>query len=893
MPISIIEKDSRKPVGKVGNFSVSRQAVPLNPADTSMAIPTFSANLTEVGDNPERIMDKKVELSLGTAEDGMTSSVVSYSANESSGMVSIDTNSIFERLNTEQTCLPIFSNSASNYSIGNVISAWAQECGIFTYQVPGEVQSYIRDADLGFQRNGVGRWRRDVANGDLWTLAGVTYAWTGTPHASTSVLRRWGTVQRTNLVTNPEFGLTTNGWTNAGSVTTTRVLRSNNDGSSSYTLRLNYPTAASGAKVTGTVSLVGGQTYTLSAQVAYGYIGNNKTRMQLGTGPTKMLDTNGGIFSVDFTPTTTGSYPITFEGVNVVAGEIAGIEGVSVELKSTVKEPFFFDGNTAFTNGFATDFRLSYGTNDYMAISPAQPVLFGARLNNSQLLDGVGSFVEWQYGAQGARPYTTISLGFSGNTLELRETVGIGGTSTLIASVAAPFAAGACYDITVKASVTVAAPKTVTYQLQAFRVDNGLNTLTQATGTRANSVLATESGFSKVRVVGLTGPSLYLYMSYGSDLPKIPNKPTFEAYYDASIGEGVPAVQGFTGNVWQAMRELCSIYGVDLRLVGDQLTIQKMYALDSQDTSVRFPQKSNVRKQITNRTKARSVEVVHYKLKPTFSNVPAVMWKSDSVFSLERGEKKVETIQTDATFVGLFQPIPVGGVPVPYTWGYGSYVVTGNDEYIIDPQWWKDNGGSITVAPTKKSGEIEITMQAPNVDSVRAPYRISEGVADRPALYITGIGVVAEKETVKIFTGEADSAEDVGVTFDSPFVTDLSTVYTVGNKLSCYYGGADSELSFSETMKLQSQTGSYEHASIPKLTDYPEGRYVYHKGAIFRTQEVTQNPASIEVGKAGASTYVDHVNKDFGIETVADFNNYHSDKLVRDFNNAPLKQYLS
>src|SRR4030095_2341455 len=134
--------------------------------------------------------------------------------------------------------------------------------------------------------------------------------------------------------------------------------------------------------------------------------------------------------------------------------------------------------------------------------------------------------------------------------------------------------------------------------------------------------------------------------------------------------------------------------------------------------------KSQLVEKIQARDDARSVEIVYRERKNT-SNL-SLMWKADSVYSLDKGETKVETIQTDSTFTYVTQPIPVSGVPVPYTWSYSSYVITGNDGYIVDPQWWLDNGGSVKVEMTEKSGEVKVTMQAPPVDTVRAPYRLSE-----------------------------------------------------------------------------------------------------------------------------------------------------------------------
>lgn len=353
-------------------------------------------------------------------------------------------------------------------------------------------------------------------------------------------------------------------------------------------------------------------------------------------------------------------------------------------------------------------------------------------------------------------------------------------------------------------------------------------------------------------------------------------------------------IPGFTGNVWDKIREFCAL--VELDIVFREDHIRFVSRRDSQQDygnnfipALSMP-KSGLRESVSKRESARSVEVQLREMDGNESNYGNnLLWKADSVYSLEKGELKEEVVQTDSSFVFLNQPVAVSGVPVPYTSAFGSYVITGNDGFIVDPQWWKDNGGSITVEQTGVSGEIKIVMQAPTVDTARAPYRVSEGVADRPALYVMGKGLkLKAPKTLKFYTGAPLSAQDVGVTFDSPFMTKSLLATNTGHKLAVAYGTTSSSISFD-----MSQAEALEPVdSNAPLT--PLNGHVYWDGAYYRIEDQTVNSGGISVGRATRHNTVFTLNGEFATgKTVADWNTLHAGKLIRDTNIAPIPRYVS
>lgn len=351
-------------------------------------------------------------------------------------------------------------------------------------------------------------------------------------------------------------------------------------------------------------------------------------------------------------------------------------------------------------------------------------------------------------------------------------------------------------------------------------------------------------------------------------------------------------VPGFTANVWDKLREFCSILDLDVDYVQGVLRVTARDAkrLRTNDTFIpaKPVYKSNLSEQVQDREGARSIEVKYYERQPGADHFD-VMFKADSVYTLEKGETVIEKVQTPNTFIFLNQPIPVAGVPVPYTSSFGSYVVTGADGYIVDPVWWQNNGGSITVRSTEVSGEIEITMQAPTIDTVRAPYRISEGVADRPALYIVGYGLaLKEPTTIKILTGNSRAAQDVGATLDSQFITKQLIGWNAGHRLAESYGTGEATINFSLS-RSDEQDLEMSNGNPTLLADC-----IYWAGSYYRAVNQNLTPNGVSYSDCHTFNTIATINGEFAEgKTIADWNALHTNETIADTNLAPLPTYES
>jgi hypothetical protein len=196
------------------------------------------------------------------------------------------------------------------------------------------------------------------------------------------------------------------------------------------------------------------------------------------------------------------------------------------------------------------------------------------------------------------------------------------------------------------------------------------------------------------------------------------------------------------------------------------------------------------------------------------------------------------TISTKNSILALSQPVCVNGIePFPYKTGAGEYVVTGADGYIVSPQWWADNGGKVEVELTDKEGEILLRIIAPTVDTVRAPYRISEGAGDRAALYVCGAGIVNDPKEVHVSTGAVNASEGFDKVFDSPFCSGPAQVYGTAMAMAAQYSAGFCDYT----------------VDVPGQADAPTALGVYPAGSVFSAGNRAVRLMDAQQGKSSVS----------------------------------------
>lgn len=294
----------------------------------------------------------------------------------------------------------------------------------------------------------------------------------------------------------------------------------------------------------------------------------------------------------------------------------------------------------------------------------------------------------------------------------------------------------------------------------------------------------------------------------------------------------------FLGNPWDYLKQFTSAYGVLLRAVNNGVADAGVGVFYAGRYRLVLPNgftpEMSIRYNVNRNQRAKQVAIHNYNLRSATSQV---FFKATETYSLALGETQEIVVPSLGTPDALNQPVCVSGIsPFPYTSGAGQYVVTGSDGYIMAPALWTNNGGKITAAlSTESADEIVLTITAPSGPEVqsRAPFTISEG-ADRPALYVTGNGVLVTDEVVTIFTGDADSPQ-TEVEIDNKLIGTYRQALDRGVHTAAQYCGPQLSATITGQPKLSLIRNSYtsyglgsnllceETASCSRLTGAIQG----------------------------------------------------------------------
>lgn len=336
----------------------------------------------------------------------------------------------------------------------------------------------------------------------------------------------------------------------------------------------------------------------------------------------------------------------------------------------------------------------------------------------------------------------------------------------------------------------------------------------------------------------------------------------------AATSRDIALVPGFSGDVWAMTKAFLALHRLDLWYENGKLRT------GLRETAARnIPSLSSLTPTLTQRESAKYVEVVNQNMQ-ALSAVPKVLFAADSVYQVSTGEVQTFTVQTEHSIDTVNSPACVSGItPYPYKEGIGQYVITGSDGYIVSPAWWETNGGRVNVRTTEREGEIEVTIKGPDYDSPRAPYRVSEGDAGRPALYITGTGVVGEPETLKVPTGNSKAVKDIGETIDIPFITDRELAYRAAVQAALRFASPELKLSGKEAK-------SPGRASA--LGTRGAGALVEYDGNTYRISSLTQNTRANSFNEAVQYNLLRHRVEAFPGRTIRQANAANGGKTIKD-----------
>lgn len=401
---------------------------------------------------------------------------------------------------------------------------------------------------------------------------------------------------------------------------------------------------------------------------------------------------------------------------------------------------------------------------------------------------------------------------------------------------------------------------------------------------------------------------------------------------DSTIASRSVSYVGFTGDVWDWLKQVCVAQQIEISLVSSNIVVRPIRGREAE-----VNKNSSVSWQVANGDIARAIRVWAYgSNRQTDALVyPSGGWNSDvPVYQVDAGEVLEVNIPVDVSIESLKQPYVVDSVDRYYTGPDSVYAVAGQDGLPIPSAQWTAWGGSITVSIGEDTRSIDVKIQGA-IDPVGqyAPYRIamSSGPSNYySALRLVGTGVFYTKTSYDFSTGVPSdkTATEIGIEIDSPAINTIPEVYTVGIGAAQRWAGADQSISVSATVinrKGDKGTANYPTFAVfdadyagqtfaqfdttwtgktfvdfnnfyyAKVADNFEnqafgnvaGARVKHRQAYYRIRSATTTEAGIQYSAERDTTFTDFDSVWTG-KTLADFDTRFAGKTFADFGVIPL-----
>lgn len=354
--------------------------------------------------------------------------------------------------------------------------------------------------------------------------------------------------------------------------------------------------------------------------------------------------------------------------------------------------------------------------------------------------------------------------------------------------------------------------------------------------------------------------------------------PEFDDLLDEALDLVPVNYVGWNGNVWEHLKMLCSVASaslvdnepIEMYFSNNKLRFRRAlsrttdFSNTKSDSSISvnaFDASKSVG--VYNYNTSYGVNKVFYEESNYAENAdPATTFKSsiNDTLQVDAGKTITKRFKIDASLTSVNQPTCVETItrvpPSPYAdGGTGEYVVVGSDELPIKPSEWTALGGKLTVSITENPNEIEVTIIAPESNTMptaenpetevtNAPYKIGAELDTYPAFWLTGTGVFFNKKEKKFLTGSPDSytASDEASTIDNPFVSDLHTLSNAGIAAAQTYCGPS--VTINRTVGRPGQFGQ-EIGLTEKIGDNR-----------FRYESANYSPASVQLsGRMYTSIY--------------------------------------
>lgn len=273
---------------------------------------------------------------------------------------------------------------------------------------------------------------------------------------------------------------------------------------------------------------------------------------------------------------------------------------------------------------------------------------------------------------------------------------------------------------------------------------------------------------------------------------------TTDFFVDPVIATTPVVFPGWSGELWYNLKQMTAALDCDISLVSGIILLRRIRARTAtrgRDLERLFD--------VGGGTLAQFIEVYQYNNRPITNELvyPPGGWSEDvTTINVNAGETITEDLELSASVVSIQQPTMQTFVSRHHN-SSSVFTVVGDDGLPIDPTAWADHGGSLTVTINPDTTSLSVRITAPtglpnkNGQEIGV-YGISLSSDDSTGRYSTlrilGTGVAFNKQSRLVPTGitPSESATEIGVTIDNPFLSTSDEVNRAGARAVRAYNGS-------------------------------------------------------------------------------------------------------
>ena len=250
--------------------------------------------------------------------------------------------------------------------------------------------------------------------------------------------------------------------------------------------------------------------------------------------------------------------------------------------------------------------------------------------------------------------------------------------------------------------------------------------------------------------------------------------------YSPDVPSAMVNLPGFTGNLWTFMKQVCSVFQVEVSLLSNVIFVRP---IRSREIFLESIERVGYRVAESDRSEKFDVAYYNYEFLTDALAYPKGGWTPDvQVYSVGAGETVVFDLPIDAYLTSVKQPTVQDVVAKDYSGPDSVYSVSGNDGLPIPAAFWSDFGGTMRFDLKENGTVIEVTVTAPDVEQF-APYTIgvSDGATQYSTLRIVGTGMFFDRQVHTVMTGLESSlalrpeGEEVDIAVVDTFIDAVKT----------------------------------------------------------------------------------------------------------------------